>query len=135
MILDDVFAQAVSDQKPNIAVTVFVAVTTNQTGGFRSTTNKSSAAAPAQLTYTASAEESGGPLAGRRRVPAFFSGGGIKIVEPPPNLVGPGHYTVDIFGTSFIPTVDPVTNIIFGVAGSVFVTISLCSYAAGAVLK
>jgi hypothetical protein len=130
VILDDAFSQAAIDHPGNDSITISVALTTNQTGGFKSSTNKSSAAAPATLSYSPSVLESAGPIGTHRRFPAFFSGGGIKITEPPPNLIGPGHYTVEISGATFVPTVDSATNIIFGVAGSAFVTISLCSYLA-----
>jgi hypothetical protein len=134
VILDDVFSQAASDHPANDSITIEVSVTTNQTGGFKSTTNKSSAPAPVKLNYSPSVEVSK-PLE-HKRFPAFFSGGGITLTQPPPDLIAPGgHYTVQISGTSFVPTVDGATNIIFGAAGSAFVTISLCNYFASVTPK
>lgn len=129
MILDDVFNMAAQDYKNGkAAIEIDVAVTTNQTGGFQSTTNNNSAPAPETLSYAPREQRPGGygHHGATHFSPATFSSPSITITEPVSLLSG--QYGVEMLGTSFVPAVDNATNVVYGVAGSVFVTISLCNY-------
>jgi len=136
MILDDLFAAAKTDQANfgplGGSITVQASVTTNQTGGFKSTgTNKASAPVAITLAYTAAKE-----IVTKKTVfleGASFSGPGLTITAPGTNQ----DYNVTWSGKSFVPSADTTatttgtfsgTKIVYGSVGSTFVTISLCSY-------
>jgi hypothetical protein len=69
-------------------------------------------------------------------MPASFSNANpaITITEPPPMKLN-GTYEVEVSGKSFAPAVDATTNIVYGAAGTAFVTISLCGYFKGVTPK
>ena len=115
-ILDNLFSEAGS------GFTAVCNYTTNQTGGLSSRLNNSSAPPDVQLVYTPEQIIGSGKF--KDYIPAYFSGPSIKITGKTPVSI---NYWVEILGAGgFVPTVDPTTNIIYGAAGSVFVTISLC---------
>jgi hypothetical protein len=130
VILEDLFNQAAIDSENGFEhIGVDATVTKNQTGGFKSSTNTAVADAPVRLFY--SPQQVFTDLDDAVFIAATFSSSEppITITSTIP-LFPSSQYGVKIFGESFVPTVDPATNIVYGAAGSVFVTISLCSYSA-----
>jgi hypothetical protein len=132
MILDDLFKKAAADYKPNGPTpTVMVVVTENQTGGFASVgTNIGSATGQITLAYSP-----GKVITGRIFPPQFSNAAPkqpvqITISAPIPTAPKPS-YEVGILAKGFVPQVDATTNIVYGAAGSVFVTISICGYYSG----
>jgi hypothetical protein len=121
MILDDLFSKAATDYKSGKhGITVQAVVTKNQTGGINSKTNDGSVEPQVKLGYTP--QES-------------FVGASFSNTNPPIRItaeafVVPGQlpYGLEILGKSFVPAVDAETQIVYGAAGGVFVTISLCGY-------
>ncbi|MBV8811541.1 MAG: hypothetical protein JO033_22980 [Acidobacteriaceae bacterium] len=128
-ILDELFNAAAQDYTglPNVSVTA--SFTTNQTGGLQSNTNQNAAPPPVVLTYSPSQTFGGGTKHPVEIVPASFSSkdDSIIIYAPVPVDITP-RYSVHYLGTKFYVTVDSATNVIYGAAGSVFVTIALCIY-------
>lgn len=134
MILDNLFAQAAQDYtpEPGLSITVACTVTSNQTGGFESqNTNKASAAAPVILSYAPGSKKLVKEPDGHESVEviaaSFDSGGKSPITISAPKIT-PGSYEIGLLGTRFAAQADPTTNIVFGAAGSAFVTLSLCGY-------
>jgi hypothetical protein len=100
--------------------------TTNQTGGLSSEQNIARAPSPVPfglaLVYSPERHVAGGNGKDEALFPAFFTGASIKIISK--NELPASNYVVEMLGTSFVPSVDNTTNIVYGAAGSVFVTIS-----------
>jgi hypothetical protein len=129
MILDDLFNQAEqSYQAGEQSINVLCAITTNQTDGLSSQGNSNTAPSQVELFYTPAQRQSGGHPPLDRFIPAFFSNGGVPPVTITSKPIFPegSNYEVEVLGSRFVPSVDDQTNILYGVAGSVFVTISLC---------
>ena len=125
MILDDLFIQADRTYKPRAAdVFVSCAFTTNQTGVLAPPgQNISSASGGVVLKYSPRQVEAFGLEEGV--FPASFTSTSPSITITS-NILGT-NYEVAMLGASFIAAVDDKTNIVYGAAGSVFVTISLCN--------
>jgi hypothetical protein len=151
-VLDKLFSQAAYDLETygftfqGVAISVQCAVTINQPPGLDSpAASVASAPPPVLLQYAPSTTETihlpdGIKLT--RITPASFSGGApaIQILAPQPDVFPPtaAHYTIDVFGTSFIPETPAAadnTAIVYGPAlssapGSAFFTLSLSGYSA-----
>lgn len=132
MILDDLFNQAAKDAEKagTPTITIEASVTTNQTGGFKSTTNRNAAQTPTVLTYTKQRRRGG--ATSLSFTPASFSGNkglstALTITAPVPFPIG-DTYSVTLGGLSFTPAVDLTTDVVYGSAGQALVTISLCKY-------
>jgi hypothetical protein len=126
MILDDLFNKAQAEPQGS-NVSVDCAITTNQTGGLEGTGNNSGAQKAVSLTYVAGGKpiripRRGGP----NTTAATFTGSSITIIAE--DLPGGRSYTVEAMGGAFLASVDDATNIVYGAAGSTFITMSLCHY-------
>jgi hypothetical protein len=122
------------------------AVTINQSPGLDSSAaNAASAPSAVLLQYYPSVTETIDLPDGKELIriqPAYFSGGNpaIQILAPRPLAIpfAPEHYTIEVFGTAFIPQTPAAgdnTAIIYGPAvnsavGSAFFTLSLFGYSA-----
>jgi hypothetical protein len=129
MILDDLFAFAARDfVQGRFNVTVQATVTTNNTDGLQTTTNTATIQPALVLSYTPRTEVNiGGGV--QRSFPASFQAGELTITAPFLFVLhGSGTYSIEWQGNGCAANVDGTTNIVYGVAGQQFITISLCHY-------
>jgi len=125
MILDDLFAFAAQEfVEGRFNVTVQATVTTNNTDGLQTTTNTATVQPALSLSYTPPQEVNIGGI--RRLFPASFQGE-LTITAPYVFVLhGSPIYSIEWQGHAFAANVDGTTNIVYGVAGQQFITISLC---------
>jgi hypothetical protein len=126
-ILDELFSKAETDFATKPSINVICEITSNESGGFQSTTNQASVISALNLTYTPSGTFQNS-IGITEAYPAKFSGTGLTI----DGVAFPyaQNYVVHVDNKWFVPAFDNRSNVIYGTAGSIFVTISICSYSA-----